>query len=144
VHPLSSRSPPDRTPDGGHGRGILRADPGDGHAGAAHAPVFMAIDPGGSRVTELAERAGMSKQAVGELIRHLADRGYLTVIRDPVDRRAKKVELTERGWAALDLGEGVIADFDAWLEAAIGDDQVTRLRSVLTRILTSDLQARID
>jgi DNA-binding MarR family transcriptional regulator len=107
---------------------------------AAHAPVFMAIDPGGSRVTELAQRAAMSKQAVGELIRHLADHGYLSVTPDPADRRAKTVQLTERGWAALDLGERVIADFDAWLQEAIGGDQVTRLRGVLTQIVTSGVQ----
>lgn len=105
---------------------------------AAHAPVFMAIDPEGSRVTDLAERAAMSKQAVGELIRHLADHGYLTVTSDPVDRRAKKVQLTERGWEALDLGERVIAEFDAWLEDAVGSDHVTQLRQILTRIVTHE------
>ena len=107
---------------------------------AAHAPVFMAIDPDGTRVTELAERAAMSKQAVGELIRHLAEHSYLTVTPDRTDRRAKKVELTERGWEALDLGERVIADFDAWLEQAVGHDQVTQLRGILARIIVTDPQ----
>lgn len=104
---------------------------------AAHAPVFMAIDPDGSRVTELAERAAMSKQAVGELIRYLADHGYLTVEPDPADRRAKRVRLTARGWEALDLGARVIAEFDAWLERAVGPEQVTELRRILVRIITT-------
>lgn len=104
---------------------------------AAHAPVFMAIDPYGSRVTELAQRSAMSKQAVGELIRYLAGHGYLTVAFDPDDRRAKVVALTERGWEALELGERVIADYDAWLQAAVGADQVVAMRESLHRIMTA-------
>lgn len=104
---------------------------------AAHAPVFMSIDPGGSRVTELAERAAMSKQAVGELIRYLVGHGYLAVDTDSDDRRAKRVTLTERGWDALDLGERVIADYDTWLEHAVGADEVATLRSALHRIIAA-------
>jgi len=63
---------------------------------AAHAPVFMAIDPHGSRVIELAARTRMTKQAAGELIGYLTDRGYLEVAADPDDRRAKRVTLTPR------------------------------------------------
>jgi DNA-binding MarR family transcriptional regulator len=104
---------------------------------AAHAPVFMAVDPDGSRVTDLAERAAMSKQAVGELIRHLETRGYLVVEQDPADRRAKRVALTDRGWDAVDLGERVIAGYDAWLAAAVGGDQVAQLRATLHRIIAT-------
>ena len=104
---------------------------------AAHAPVFMAIDPDGSRVTALAEKAAMSKQAVGELIRYLVGHGYLAVDTDPDDRRAKRVTLTESGWDALDLGERVIADYDTWLDHAVGADQVASLRAVLHRIIAA-------
>lgn len=104
---------------------------------AAHAPVFMAVDPDGSRVTDLADRAAMSKQAVGELIRHLAARGYVVVGADPADGRAKRVALTEHGWAAVELGQRVIAEYDAWLAAAVGADQVARLRETLHRIIAT-------
>jgi DNA-binding MarR family transcriptional regulator len=104
---------------------------------AAHAPVFMAVDPDGSRVTELAERAAMSKQAVGELIRYLAARGYVAVGPDPADGRAKRVELTGPGWAVVELGERVIAEYDAWLTAAVGADQVAGLRETLHRIIAT-------
>lgn len=121
--------------------GALRAA-GFDDVRAAHAPVFMAIDPDGSRVTELAQRAAMSKQAIGELIRHLDDRGYVTVGPDPKDRRAKRVQLTERGWDTVDLGERVIAEFDAWLEQAVGPDQVAQLRQTLERIVTTEPRHR--
>jgi DNA-binding MarR family transcriptional regulator len=104
---------------------------------AAHAPVFMAIDPQGSRVTELAQRSAMSKQAVGEHIRYLTGHGYLTVTSHPDDRRAKTVALTERGWEALDLGERVIADYDTWLATAVGVEQVVALREILHRIIAT-------
>jgi DNA-binding MarR family transcriptional regulator len=104
---------------------------------AAHAPLFVAIDAGGSRVTELAERSAMSKQAVGELIRHLAARGYVTVDVDPDDRRAKRVTLTERGWRALHLGTAVIDEYDDWLAATVGADQVDALRAALDRIIST-------
>jgi DNA-binding MarR family transcriptional regulator len=101
---------------------------------SAHASIFMSIDPEGSRVTELARRTRMTKQAVGELIRYLCGRGYLAVEPDPDDRRAKRVRLTERGWEAISLGEQVIAQFDQWLDTTFGAAEIARLRQVLTRI----------
>jgi DNA-binding MarR family transcriptional regulator len=109
---------------------------------AAHAPLFVAIDAGGSRVTELAERSAMSKQAVGELVRHLAARGYVSVDVDPDDRRAKRVALTERGWRALELGAAVIDEFDDWLATAVGTEQVEALRAALERVIAAPSRAR--
>jgi DNA-binding MarR family transcriptional regulator len=51
----------------------------------------MGVDPDAARVSDLAERAAMTKRAAGELIRHLAAHDYLTVEPDPHDRRAKRV-----------------------------------------------------
>ncbi|MBU2663769.1 MarR family transcriptional regulator [Actinoplanes bogorensis] len=105
---------------------------------SAHAPVFMAIDPEGTRVTELARRTRMTKQAVGELIRYLAGCGYVTVAADPEDGRARRVSLTESGWRAIDTGEQVIGGFDRWLADAVGADEVAHLRQVLDRIIATD------
>jgi DNA-binding MarR family transcriptional regulator len=102
---------------------------------AAHAPVFMALDPEGNRVTELAERTGMSKQAVGELLRYLQAHGYLSIEPDQKDGRAKRVKLTTEGWAAVDLGERIIAEFDARLQETFGPAKVSHLREILQRIL---------
>lgn len=104
---------------------------------AAHAPVFMAIDPDGTRVTEVARRTRMSKQAAGELVRYLADRGYVTVGADPDDGRARRVHLTPAGWRAIDTGEQVIGDFDRWLDDAIGADVVVQLRRALDLIVAT-------
>jgi DNA-binding MarR family transcriptional regulator len=109
---------------------------------AAHAPVFMAIDPVGTRVTELAERTKMSKQAVGELVRRLEGQGYVEVAPDPSDARVRRVRLTDDGWRAIAAGERVIDEFDRWLEASLGADQVARLRSTLTAIADTAVPVR--
>lgn len=109
---------------------------------AAHAPVFMAIDPAGSSATELASRTKMTKQAVGELIRHLVDTGYLSVSPDPNDGRARRVALTYRGRQAIRLGRQVIDDFDLWLADSIGESRVQDLRVTLVRIVESGPRQR--
>lgn len=111
---------------------------GFGDLGAAHAPIFMAIDAEGSSVTELARALRTTKQATGELIRHLQSGGYVEVEVDQRDRRARKVALTERGWDALRVGVDVIADFDHWLDGVIGADRVAEFRDNLTRIVHTD------
>ena len=63
----------------------------------AHSVVFMNLDPEGTRISDLAERAHMTKQSMGALVKYLQERGYLSVARDPRDHRAKLVRRTERG-----------------------------------------------
>lgn len=109
---------------------------------AAHTPLFMVIDPEGSTVTELAEGARMTKQAMGELVRYLEGRGYVEVTVDPDDRRARRVRMTDRGWQVISTGEQVIDDFDRWLEDAVGRTRVAQLRSTLVRIAETDPAAR--
>ena len=105
---------------------------------AAHAPVFMAVDPTGTRVTELAERTKMTKQAVGELVSYLSQHGYVSIAPDSTDRRAKQIILTARGWEAIEVGQRVIADFDRWLDTAVGAERVAQLREALIRIIETD------
>jgi DNA-binding MarR family transcriptional regulator len=106
---------------------------------AAHAAPFMVLDPDGTRASTLATRAGMSKQAMGELVAYLVERGYLESVPDPCDGRARLVRATRRGWQAVDAGVQVIAAFDAWLEERLGSAGVTRLRADLQLVLESDL-----
>jgi len=102
---------------------------------AAHAPVFQVIDPEGTRLIDLAARAGMTKQAMGELVRYLEVRGYVEVAPDPTDRRARLVRLTPLGGSVLEAGLDVVVRFDAHLDAIIGAAEVVRLREVLMKII---------
>lgn len=119
---------------------VARLDRGLAQAGfsdlrAAHAPVLQAIDGDGSRMTDLAARAAMTKQAMRELVQYLEQRDYVEVAAHPDDGRAKLVTLTRRGWAAIDAGIEIIDTFDGWLDSTVGHDEVGRLRETLTRIV---------
>ena len=63
----------------------------------AHVQVFSGGPIDGLRVTELAERAAMTKQSMHELVGHLERCGYLRREPDPADARARLVRLTGRG-----------------------------------------------
>jgi DNA-binding MarR family transcriptional regulator len=97
----------------------------------AHGCVFGNIEPDGMRLTELAERAGMTKQAVGEAVTDLERLGYAERVADPSDRRAKTIRLTDRGHAAQRAGFQIIADIeDEWAER-FGAERVEQMRSLL-------------
>jgi DNA-binding MarR family transcriptional regulator len=71
-------------------------------------PIFENIDPDGTRLTTLAQRAGLTHQSVGEVIAVLVQRGYVERIPDPADRRAKLVRLTKSGRQLVRAAIGVI------------------------------------
>src|SRR3712207_4980460 len=62
-----------------------------------HLPVFENIDAGGTRITVLAKRAGMTYQAMGELVSELEERGLVARVPDPSDGRARLIQLTDDG-----------------------------------------------
>ena len=64
---------------------------------ASFHPVFENIDAGGTRLTTLAARAGMTHQSMGEVVDALRERGYLERRPDPSDGRARLVCLTDEG-----------------------------------------------
>src|SRR5947208_16196864 len=91
---------------------------GFGDVRPAHTAVFQHIDADGSRLTDLAERAQITKQSMGYLVDYLEDRGYLERRPDPSDRRAAIVCLTDRGWAQIQAALAIIATLeDEWARA---------------------------
>jgi DNA-binding MarR family transcriptional regulator len=101
---------------------------------AAHAQVFFAIEFEGSRLTDLAARAGMTKQAMGELVRYLEQHDYLHVEPDSRDRRAKVIRPTAKGRSAHESSIAMLAESDRRLEARLGEQELRDLRSQLRRI----------
>src|ERR1051326_8686921 len=69
---------------------------------AAHAQVFESLDPDGTRLTVLAERAQMSHQAMGEMVDELIRHGHLERVPDPTDRRARLIRATALGHTELE------------------------------------------
>ncbi len=106
-----------------------------------HGCVFGNIDPEGSRLTDLAERARMTKQSVGEVTSDLEQRGYVERVPDPSDGRAKIIRLTERGRAAQALGVGLIDEIEQEWAERFGAERVTALREALEAITGERLPA---
>ena len=96
--------------------------------------MFGNIDPDGSRLTDLAERARMTKQSVGEVTSDLEQRGYVERVPDPSDGRAKIIRLTERGRAAQALGIGLIDEVEEEWAERLGAERVAALREALEAI----------
>ena len=105
----------------------------------SHGCVFGNIEPDGSRLTDLAERAHMTKQSVGEVATELESRGYLERVPDPSDGRAKIIRLTERGREAQALGRGIIDDIEADWAERFGAERVAALRDALEAITAAKL-----
>jgi DNA-binding MarR family transcriptional regulator len=101
----------------------------------AHNTVFAHIPPEGIRLTALAERAAMTKQAMGELVADLERLGYVRRRADPADRRAKIIELTDRGWEAVAVALASFADMERELAQHVGAQRVRTLRATLLRVL---------
>lgn len=100
----------------------------------AHSAVFRHLDPDGTRLTTLAERAGMTKQSMAYLVDALTESGYLTTAADPHDGRAKRVLLTRRGSKAMATLLALSAEFEQRLAERLGAGKMTRLRALLEEV----------
>lgn len=101
---------------------------------SAHAQVFAALDPEGARLTDLAARAGMTKQAMGELVRYLEQHGYLEIEPDSRDRRAKVIRPTGRGRSAHEASASLLVESDRRLGERLGAQALVDLRAQLSAI----------
>lgn len=104
----------------------------------AHGCVFGNIQPEGSRLTELAERAGITKQAVGEAVADLERLGYVDRIPDPADGRAKIIRLTETGREAQSFGFDVMQGIERRWADQHGEERMTATRELLERVVAHD------
>ncbi len=96
-----------------------------------HGCVFSNIQPEGSRLTELAERACMTKQTVGEVASDLEGLGYVERVPDPADGRAKIIRLTERGREAQLIGRDLVDGLERDWGERYGEENVAALRQAL-------------
>ncbi len=104
---------------------------GYGDVRSTHGCVFGNIAPGGMRLTELAELAGMTKQGVGEVVSDLEALGYAERLADPADGRAKIIRLTARGAAAQRAAFEVIAAIEQEWAERFGTERVEEARALL-------------
>lgn len=113
----------------------LMADAGFDDVRRAHNAVFVNLPAGGRRLTELAEVADMSKQAMGELVDDLVGKGYLARTPDPTDGRAKLIVWGERGERAHRATLAAFARIEAEVGDSVGHDQLDELHAGLLRVV---------
>ena len=97
--------------------------------------VFRFMDCDGTRPTTLARRAGMSPQAMSELVGYLEQRDYVRRVPDPTDGRGRVVVYADRGTHAAEIATSFFADMEARWGALVGPDRLQDVKSALTEIL---------
>lgn len=112
----------------------LMADRGFDDVRRAHNAVFVNLPADGIRLTGLAEEAGLSKQAMGELVDDLESKGYVERVPDPSDGRAKLIVWADRGLRAHNATLEAFAAIEVELRAAAGDDAIADLRRSLVAV----------
>lgn len=105
----------------------------------AHMAVFRYPSPDGVRPGVLAERAGMSKQAMNRLLGTLEELGYLVRSDAPDEGRARLVHFTKRGHAAYAKAIEVLREIERDWNAELGPKDFTKLKELLFRVWESPL-----
>ena len=101
----------------------------------------LAVDLPEIPLGQLIKELRISKQAAGQLVDMLVNRGYLERSVDKEDRRKLTVTLTDRGKAAAETQEAAREKVDAALLASVGKDDVNRTRRTLAVLIDIGQQA---
>lgn len=96
-----------------------------GQVGAAHVHITRHLPVEGARLTELAERAGMTKQAMGTLVTQCEAWGMVQREDDPLDARARRVVFTATGLAWLTAYQAAVAQAEDELRGAVSPEVAT-------------------
>ncbi|WP_354445482.1 MarR family winged helix-turn-helix transcriptional regulator [Ottowia thiooxydans] len=93
--------------------------------GAAHIHITRHLGLEGSRLTDLADAAGMSKQAMGDLVNQCEAWGLVTRQADPLDGRARLIQFTPTGLAWLAAFKSAVGQAEVEFRAAVGEEVAT-------------------
>jgi len=99
----------------------------------AHGPVFVYIG-NGARLTELAERANMTKQSMSYLVEYLEEHGYVERTNDETDKRAKIFILTDKGRQVNAVADKSIKKFESDCKKKLGNEKFKLLLSLLKEL----------
>ena len=95
----------------------------------------MDVEGSGTSITVLAERAGITKQAMSQIVDELEARGYVRRTPSPQDRRATLVQFTDTGFRLLQDGYRIKQEIEAEYIAILGEEGFKQLRSLLSTLL---------
>ena len=101
----------------------------------AHNVVFGTLFGEGGRISDMAARAGITKQSMGEVVRELVDLGVLEMAVDPDDRRAKVVTYTELGLHVTNGGRSYLEKLEERFAGEFGKADYETARRVLEGVV---------
>src|SRR5262245_24053600 len=101
---------------------------------AAHLTVFQYPGPQGARPSDLAARLRISKQALNYLLGQLERLDYLDRRPDAVDQRSKRIELTDRGAAAIAVIREAVGEVESDWARRLGAARFGQLRGLLLEL----------
>ena len=98
----------------------------------------------GTRLTDLAEQSLVTKQTAGHLVDQLERAGYVRRVPDPTDKRARLVQMADRGQEVVALVRRVQDEVEAEWTAYLGEETAAGLRAALERLreITDPYQGR--
>jgi DNA-binding MarR family transcriptional regulator len=102
----------------------------------AQMKIVQRIGPNGTRLTELAAQAQVTKQTASFLVNQLEKAGWVERVADPADKRARLVRLTPRGEKAIPVATAAVAEVEAEWTAYLGEQRMADLRQILTDLRT--------
>ena len=106
----------------------------------AQSVALVPLAAGGLHASDLADRLRVSRQAVAQAIAALERHGYVARVPDPVDARARIIELTVRGRRALQVMRShAVALEKRWTEV-LGERRLGELRETLQMLLASEAE----
>lgn len=115
------------------------AEEGYGEITPSHGLVFQYAEEDGSRITELAARAGMTKQSMSALVYQLEEAGYLKRKNDPSDARAVLFILTAKGLALKTKAQLLNYQFEKKWEQKLGTAQYEKFRNMLKELVAATI-----
>jgi len=100
----------------------------------SHGWVFYNTEDGGSRITDLAAKAKITKQSMSVLVAQLASGGYVKKVLDPTDKRAWLLLLTAKGKKVRAIGQQINSDFEEGWKQKLGELKYEQLRELLVKL----------
>jgi DNA-binding MarR family transcriptional regulator len=104
---------------------------GHPQARISHVSLTRNLDLTGTRVSELARRAGMTKQAMGELVSQCVALKLVVTSADPSDKRARVVQFTPAGLRWLEAFRHAVDEAEREMRDEVGSMAMDVLRGAL-------------
>jgi DNA-binding MarR family transcriptional regulator len=108
------------------------------HTRPGHSALLANLDFNGSSVTEIAERAQISKQAMARLAVELEEMGLITREQSETDGRALMLRYTRLGKVVVRASVAIVDEFERELARRVGARSLSTLKRTLTQIAGRD------